>query len=31
MAYFADMDDIKARQAALEDVVKALVTGAARS
>lgn len=31
MAYFADMDDIKARQSALEEVVKALVTGAARS
>jgi hypothetical protein len=31
MAYFADMDDVKAKQSALEDVVKALVTGAARS
>ena len=31
MAYFADMDDVKAKQSALEHVVKALVTGAARS
>jgi hypothetical protein len=31
MAYFADMDDVKAKQSALEDVVKTLVTGAARS
>ena len=31
MAYFADMEDVEAKQSALEDVVKALVTGAARS
>jgi hypothetical protein len=31
MAYFPNMDDVKAKQSALEHVVKALVTGAARS